>query len=681
MKKTLFPRLAANGIRKNRKLYRPYILACSGMTTLVYILAFLGNSEMVNEMSAGSTLSIIMRLGSWILAIFSCIFLFYTNSFLIRRRKREFGLYNILGMGKHSIARIVIWESMMVFAVSQICGLAFGIAFSKLAELGLTQMVHGTVYYTVTVSTGALLQEICSFAVIHLLILVNTVRQLTFSSPVELMRSENVGEKPPKANPVLGIGGAILMSAAYWLAQTIIDPYSAMSYFFVAVIMVIIATYMLFTAGSVLLCRMLQKNTKYYYKPSHFVSVSSMAYRMKRNGAGLASICILATMVLVTVSSTVSLYFGVEDTLKNRYPRDIGVTVKFENLAGFGDGIVEELHDALSDIAEEKVLKSHNRLEILAFSLQGLFKDCRLDLSDYYKLPIKQRTYLQFIPLSHYNRITGNTTTLENGNIITCGKQNIDSDHISISCDEKDLRLNIVKHEDHFIEEASALFGEGTYVAVIRDDDPAVSELLSYRTAYDTAQCASGSYYFGFNTDADSKTQIDIHRSIYDSLMALAAKTNCNDPNETSFTGYSIQSIADDRADFYASYGGLLFLGIMLSIAFSAAAAMIIYYKQLSEGYEDRARFGIMQKVGMKKSDIKKSVNSQMLTVFFMPLAVSGIHMLFAFHMIELMLNAFGLINPGLFLITTIISFTVFALFYTVVYKVTANSYYSIVSV
>ena len=681
MKRTLFPRLAATGIRKNSKLYRPYILACSGMAMLVYIIAFLGNSQMINNMSAGRTLSIIMRLGSWVLAIFSCIFLFYTNSFLIRRRKREFGLYNILGMGKRSIARIVIWESLIVFALSQICGLAFGIAFSKLAELGLTQMVHGDLYYTVTVSTDALLQEICSFAVIHLLILINTVRQLTFSSPVELMRSESVGEKPPKANPVLGIGGAILMAAAYWIAQTINDPITAMSYFFIAVIMVIIATYMLFTAGSVLLCRMLQKNTKYYYKPSHFVSVSSMAYRMKRNGAGLASICILATMVLVTVSSTVSLYFGVEDTLKNRYPRDIGVTVKFENLAGFGDDVAKGLHDALSDIADEKVLKSHNRLEILGFSLQGLFKDCRLDLSDYYKLPIKQRTYLEFVPLSHYNRITGNTATLENGNIIICGKQNIDSDHISISCDAKDLRLNIVKREDHFIEEASALFGEGVYVAVIRDDDPAVSELLSYRTAYDTAQCASGSYYFGFNTDADSKTQTDIHRSIYDSVMALAAKTNYDNPNETSFAGYSIQSVADDRADFYASYGGLLFLGIMLSVAFSAAAAMIIYYKQLSEGYEDRARFGIMQKVGMKKSDIKKSINSQMLTVFFMPLAISGIHMLFAFHMVELMLNAFGLINSGSFLIATLISFAVFALFYTVVYKVTANSYYSIVSV
>lgn len=330
MKFGLYPRLALAGIRKNKRLYVPYLLTCTGMVMMYYIIVFLQGNNMLRGMSGGTTAAVILGLGSWVVAIFACVFLFYTHSFLLRRRKKEFGLYNILGMGRRHLVRIEIWETLFVAIGTTAAGILCGIAFSKLAELGLVNLIRGSITYTFSVSASAIAMSLVIFGVIHLLLLLRAAVAVGRTSAIQLLQSEAAGEKPPRANWFLGLLGVILLGVAYYMAVTIKEPLMALALFFVAVVLVILATYLIMISGSVLLCRQLQKNTAYYYNPRHFVSVSSMAYRMKRNGAGLASVCILATMVLVMLSSTTSLYFGAEDSLMARYPWELMVEYRFE---------------------------------------------------------------------------------------------------------------------------------------------------------------------------------------------------------------------------------------------------------------------------------------------------------------------------------------------------------------
>lgn len=325
MKRNLYPKLALLGIRKNRKTYGPYILTCIGMVMMFYIISFLSTNPAVSEMRGGDMLQSMLGLGCGVIGVFSLVLLFYTNSFLIRRRKREFGLYNILGMGKRNISRILIWETLFIAIGSIVFGLFCGILFSKVAELCIAWFLDTNVSFGFTISGNAVSTTLWLFLIIFLFILFHSLHQVHVSNPVELLRSEAVGEKPPKANWFLAAVGIVLLGGAYYLAVSIEDPVSAIIWFFVAVLMVIGATYLLFIAGSVTFCRLLQKKKKYYYKTNHFISISSMLYRMKRNGAGLASICILSTMVLVMISSTACLYIGSEDSLRSRYPRNIVV--------------------------------------------------------------------------------------------------------------------------------------------------------------------------------------------------------------------------------------------------------------------------------------------------------------------------------------------------------------------
>ena len=322
MKTLFFPRLAINGIKNNKKLYFPYILSCIGMVMMFYIIHSLSYSPLLREVRGGSSIEAVLTLGKFVIAVFGLLFLFYTNSFLVKKRYKEFGLYNILGMDKHSISRIILCESVTVSLVGLVCGIGLGIAFSKLAELGLLNAIQKEIDYRFTVTSEAVLFTVLIFGIIFLLLTVKSLIQVRHLKPLQLLKSENAGEKPLKANWVFALLGVILLGTAYYIAVSIKTPLSALTIFFIAVIMVIIATYLLFMSGSVALCKILQKNKKYYYKKQHFISVSSMAYRMKRNGAGLASICILSTMVLVMLSSTTSLYFGKNDSLKARFTRN-----------------------------------------------------------------------------------------------------------------------------------------------------------------------------------------------------------------------------------------------------------------------------------------------------------------------------------------------------------------------
>ena len=664
MKALFYPRLAWTGIKNNRRLYLPYILTCIGMVAMFYIMLSLSTGEFLDKMRGGTTLGSVLGLGAGVIGFFAVLFLFYTNSFLIRRRKKEFGLYNILGMGKRNIARVLFSETLILAAVSLVFGLILGAALSKLAELGLAYFVESDAGYDFTVYPTAMGYTVLLFVCIFLLLFFKSVGQVGLSNPVELLHSESVGEKPPKANWVFGILGIVILAAAYYISVTIEQPVAALGWFFIAVLMVIAATYLLFIAGSVLLCRILQKNKRYYYKPNQFVSVSSMAYRMKRNGAGLASVCILITMVLVMIASTSCLYFGKNDVLRSQYPHDFNFTVDFDTL----DEVTQENIDKTKAAIDAFMDKNGG----ISFGICGKSDRVTGELRDgvFYMgddvYDPEYSSFLYIIDLADYNRNTGSSYRLNDGEaLVFASSRTYDHDTIRI---EGGREYKVVKSDGtiDFIRDTDMLGFSAVYI-VVPDFYSSAEDLLQATEKQGVSQPWL-QWRYQFDSPADYLTQLEIEEGIWDVIA------------QAHSGGYGLSSLAGARDDFYGSFGGLFFLGIMLSIVFIIAAVLIIYYKQVSEGYEDQSRFEIMQKVGMTKKDIRKSINSQMLTVFFLPLLFAIVHLGFAFPMINKLLLLFGLDNLGLLLLTAAISALVFALFYIIVYRVTSNAYYSIVS-
>ena len=675
MKKHIYPRLAVNGISKNKRLYLPYLLSCACMVAVSYIVSALAKSEIIKALRGGDAVCMTLSFGIFVMALFSAIFLFYTNSFIIRRRKKEFGLYNILGMGKKNIAVILFWENLFAFLLTVATGLIFGIAFSKLAELALVKIMNGEVSFAFTVSFESLKYTVITFAVIFLLIFLNGLRQVHFSGAAELIKSENVGEKAPKANFFIALLGVLLLGAAYYLAVTIKGPITAMAVFFAAVIMVIIATYLIFISASVSFCKLLQKNKRYYYKPNHFISVSSMAFRMKKNGAGLASVCILATMVLVTISSTASLYMGMEDSLAAMHSRDASIIARLEKN---NSEKAEELKDGISSVLKKNGISVKNRAAYMKASVAGYYTDGVLQ-TDMNYIPAATVSdsdsliTLTFISLSDYNEIMGTKETLSSGEAIATvfGKVDIGKT-LTVACGKTTETLNIKKVADFSARSDGVSSAYPSIYVAVNDLSETVSPFVGMRTSTDES-FLSYSYHYGFDTDISEERQMALFGSISTDIADSLAKTG------DGTIAFSYSSVATDRKDFMGTYGGLLFLGIVLSLAFSFAAVMIIYYKQISEGYDDRKRFEIMQKVGLQEREIKKSINSQLLTVFFMPLVFAGLHLVFAFPMVKKILMLFNLSNISVFAVTTAVCFAVFFVLYAIVYKLTSNSYYSIV--
>lgn len=665
----LYPKLAVNGIKKNRRIYLPYILTCAGMIMMYYITSFLTVSSFVKEMQGGTTMQMLLYMGCGVMVVFSAVFLFYTNSFIIRRRKTEFGLYNILGMDKRNISRILLWETFIIYLSSLAVGITCGVLFSKLAELALTKMLGGAASYTFNAEPKSIIHAMVYYAVIFLLILINSLRQIHLSNPIELMKSENSGEKPPKANYFLAVLGALILGAAYFLAVYIQNPLEAIFAFFAAVIMVIAATFMLFVSGSVALCKVLQKNKKYYYKTNHFISVSQMAYRMKRSGAGLASICILSTMVLVTLSSTICLYVGEEDMLARRYPRDIVVDTYS----------TDEIPVSLSRSAVKTVLdkygeKPENILYYSYLDISGGFvgSEVILDTNRRDEVGISDIRQLFIITLADYNRLMGKNETLSDGEALICTtKKDYNYDTLTI---EEYGTFNIKEHIDAFVPNGVDAAQMTPSVFIFVKDEAVVKELYELQLGIYGAYSSYMHDYYAFDLSCDADKQIEITKELNDSIVKI------REEHPDDWAGVGLDGLESGRNDFYALYGGLFFLGILFGTVFIAAAVLIMYYKQISEGFEDKSKFGILQKVGMTKSEIRKSINSQVLTVFFAPLAAAGVHMAFAFGIVSRLLMLFGLTDKGLFAIVTLCCFVLFGILYTAVYMITSGSYYKIVS-
>ena len=675
MKRSFYPRLAIDGMRKNRRMYGPYLAMGALMAAICYILSALSRSDALRTLPGGDNLCMIMALGNVVLLIFSIIFLFYTNSFLIRRRRREFGLYNVLGMSKRNLARILTWETLLTAAIVIAGGLFFGVLLSKLIELAIVKMMDGTATLAFPFDLSALLGTAGGFAAIYALLWLVSVVRVGRSTAVALLRSEAAGEKPPRANWFLSLLGLILLGAAYYLAVSIKNPLDAITWFFVAVVLVIFATYLLMITTSVLLCRVLQKDKRYYYRANHFVSVSSMAYRMKRNGAGLASICILATMVLVMISSTASLYFGKEDSLRTQYPREVNVQLWLSSLSQMEDHNLDLFRTAAQQAVEDCGGEMQDVMDYRYINTTGypMEDGIEMDWREYDHDSLiysKLRDYF-FVTEADYEAQTGEQLDIPEGAVALR----------TYDCDDAPLELRIRRGGTLRVAESRkgsdqlglAQNSNIARVVVIVPDMQAILDVFP-ASIQDIKDSNSFRWVYGFDTGLDAAGQRAVSEAVSEHINALDLGEG------QGYDWYSLVLRETNRADFYGNYAGMFALGILLSIVFILAAVLIIYYKQLTEGYEDQARFAIMQNVGMTRREIRRSINSQLLTVFYLPLLFAGLHLAFAFPMIRRLLMLFSLYNIGLFAAVTAISFAVFAALYAVVYRQTAGAYYAIVS-
>lgn len=585
MRANLYPKLAWDGIRKNKRFYLPYLLTCIGMVMMCYILRYLASMPSLNDMPGGSTMTMILELGFLVVTLFAVIFLFYTNSFLMRRRQKEFGLYNMLGMGKKHLGRLLLWETGILFVLSMAGGLFLGILLSKLA---------------------------------------------------------------------------------------------ALAWFFVAVCMVIASTYLLFIAGSVALCRLLQKNRRYYYQPNHFVSVSSMVYRMKRNGAGLASICILSTMVLVTMMDAGSLYAGKEDSLRARYPRDFAVTADFLTEGAdlqYSEDKAADFYAQMDEVLDRFGAQAQNVERMERTGVPGFLKDGELILSPEAVDSADARTtayvtQIDVFSLDTYNRCMGTSKTLAPGEALVCSvRRRFDAPAITLA---DGTVLTVKEQLSDIMGSEKASMGITPTLFIVTDDMKTVID--SFNRELGRAHACRLEVSFGFDTELSEPQQLKLLEAL------LARLRELNESGNVGFYSYSASCRAAERDEFYGTFGGIFFLGIFLSALFLAATVLIIYYKQVTEGYEDEARFSIMRKVGMTAGDIRRSINSQMLTVFFLPLVTAAVHTAFAFPMVQKLLALFNLRNTGLSVLVTGTAIVVFGVFCGAVYKVTSNAYCSIVS-
>ena len=628
---------------------------------MYYMVSSLSMNPNMMNMIGGDVMQQILSLGIYVITVFAVIFLFYTNSFLIKRRKREFGLFNILGMEKKHLSIVIALESMIVFLVSMVLGIGIGILLDKAFYLLIAKMLNASIALGFYISYQSIVNSIILFLIIFLLMYVFSLIQINLSNPIELLHGDQHGEKEPKTKWLLALIGLICLGTGYYMSVSIQDPVTAFAFFMVAVILVVIGTYMLFTAGSIIILKLLRKNKRYYYKTNHFISVSNMIYRMKQNAVGLGNICILSTMVLVMLSTTISLWVGMNDIIETRFPRDITVSINSvdSNQALYTiDDMNYAIEQAGIQTEDELVYRT---LSVSAFN-QGntyTFGNENMSLQD-----ISNVVVLYFITLDDYNRTEGTNVSLAPDEVLVfpSGKQ-FDHKTIDIASNTFKVKgiLDSIKADSNY----SANLQNSMFVVVDSMDTLFMIDDLQKQAYGDNASYIHTSYDFNLNKSEGM--------SVKEATDALIA----NYPGDTTYMMVDTQE--GNYEDLLSLYASFLFIGIFLSFLFIMATVLIMYYKQITEGYEDKKRFEIMQKVGLDKREVKKTINSQVLTVFFLPLVVAAIHIVFAFPMIEKMLRLLYLDNTNLYIMTTVICFGVFALVYVLIYFLTSKVYYGIV--
>ncbi|EFF63877.1 FtsX-like permease family protein [Turicibacter sanguinis] len=642
MNKFLYPKLAWMNIKKNKQTYMPYILTCIGTMMMFYVMHAISLNDGLLNMPNSMSLQSILSMGVVVILIFSVIFLLYTNSFLIKRRKKELGLFNVLGMEKKHIAWVLFFETLFTSLISLAFGLFGGIILNKLMFVLLLRLLKFDIPLGFELDMASIEFTAQCFSLIFILTLICNLVQIWMSKPIELLKGGQVGEKEPKTKWISAIIGVLSLGIGYRIALSVETPLAAIPLFLVAVIFVMIGTYELFTAGSIVVLKLLRKNKKIYYKKHNFIAISGMMYRMKQNAKGLANICILSTAVIVMLSTTVSLYVGMEESLHTQYPQDVFLRGNDVN-----DEKINRINQILDDKVNEYQIKLKDEFHYKSKSMMATLKDGNYALGQ----NISSDSYsFGFISIDDFNRLEQTDIQLSVDEVLIfsiSGTYGKDSIMINNQVYQIKQEFDEVSFQP---KQENSLFP--VYLLIVND-----IQIFGEEDVY---------YSVGFNVDNTDEVSVEF-------VDSLNTEFRLN-----SIDAY-VSGAASSRADFLMSYGGLFFLGIFLGTLFLMATVLIIYYKQVSEGYDDKERFEIMQRVGMSKQEIRKTIRVQILMVFFLPLIFMMIHIAFAFPIITKLLALFGLMNTQLFLAATIGTIVIFASIYALIFNLTAKTYYKIV--
>ncbi len=680
MRNGLYPKLAAQGMRQNRRFFLPYLLALAGLTAAFYVMSALCADPGVVTMRGFAYVMVMMQIGMFVAGILSAVLLLYINSFLMKQRKKELGLYNILGMGKGNIALIQCWESLYTSLLGIGGGLLLGVLFHRLATIALVSLLKFSIPFSSSLSLPAMGSTAVFFGFLLLLALALNLLRVRVSSPIELLHGGNVGEKEPRTRWLMAVVGAACLGAGYFIAVTTKDPALAMAFYFLAVILVIIGTYCLFTAGSIALLKMLRKNKAFYYQTGHFIGVSGMLYRMKRNAVGLANICILSTMVMVMISGTLALYLGQGEIIAAQYPASLNMTVHYD--PAYGQTLNrEEAEELIRQFAAEQnvPITSLRAVEFLHFNALANPDTRRLEVGGQGENNDRRAVYL--LTAQDYAALTGSPApALRPGEAAVCGQlppgfgSQLTIQGISGNSEIGAPKSLTVTDSLPVITHFDTTFDMSETLCLVLSDSAQVQEFWALQSA------ALDNYA------ADLVTTLLVELDCTnEEEMALVDAWSDASINENFFDGtgnweyWRVDSRAEMSVDGYAMAGGFLFLGIILGVIFLMATVLIIYYKQVSEGYEDQGRFEIMRKVGLTQREVKSSIRSQVLLVFFLPIAVAAIHILFDFNLVARMLTLFGVRTIATVALCTVGTLLAFLAVYAVVYLLTARTYYKIV--
>lgn len=660
----MYTKLAITNIKNNRQFYFPYLLTGIITVAMFYIMCALESNPGIQSMPGAKDLGLILRLGIGVIGIFAVIFLFYTNSFIIKRRKKELGIYNILGMEKRHIAKILSKEAFFTAIIAIGGGLVTGVLFHKLACMLLYRMIGFNGGITFSFSKKGVMITAILFAIVYLLTYIYDLFQVQLANPIELLQSGNKGEREPKTKAIMAVLGVLCLGTGYFIAITTKNPIKALTLFFVAVILVIIGTYLLFTAGSIALLKILRRNKGYYYQTKHFTSVSGMIYRMKQNAVGLANICILSTMVLVAVSTTVSLYVGIEDIMKERYPNEINIRAYYDTGAPTEDSIAPIVEKSVKE-SGRKIRHEEDYLELYfaAIKDQGQYsldkekvKTAGDRVSGFVVLTREdcKKKYNEEIPELAENEVA----------LFTIKKTDMDT----LVLENRSYHVKEIKQFQNTEDFETIADIMDEYYYVIVNDVQDMERLWQLQKDIYQENSSSISRQVRLDIDGNSEQKKECFENIKTALGPEQAKARI-----------LIDSRQSNLDEFYQIYGGFLFLGPFLGILFLMITVLIIFYKQISEGYDDKERFSIMEKVGMSNDEVKATIRSQVRTVFFLPILMAAVHVGMAFPMIKRLLSLFGLSNTALFAGCMAGTILVFALIYLLVFLKTSKTYYKIV--
>lgn len=655
-----YSKFALNNLVKNKRFILPYILSAIFTIASFYILTSLSLGKNLDKLPQGiSATKQVLSLGVIVIAIFSAIFLFYTYSFLIKRRVREFGLYSVLGMTKKQIARILILETIFIAVITLVFGLAFGLLFDKLMLLVLLKLFTAGVSFGFVITPIAVFLTILLFGGIFFLLLIYTVVKISRLKIVALLKEENNGEREPKARFILAILGLGLTGYGYYLAQTIQNPIKAITMFFVAVLAVIFGTYLIFMAVSITVLKLMKNNKTFYYKPKNFISVSGLLYRMKRNAVGLANICILSTMVLVTMGTTSALYAGSEEAYNTRFPRDIIIN-GYRSTEGKLTEIEKNVKRAVQDAGvEAKDLVSYNMLNVV-----GRLNGTEINYESEFTGSFDKLKSIVVLELKDYNKVSKEQKTLNTGETLLFidKKGKYEANEITVQGVNLKIKEKLTDFPGALGTAAANVID--TYYVVVKDNADVKKIESALKKKLNMSDEEGEVYnYVGFNISDKTK-----EAQVIENFKQLEKEGNIN-----------IEGKAENETNFKGFYASFLFIGVFISMIFVVSQVVIMYYKQISEGYEDKGKFGIMRKVGLTDRQIKQSIRSQVLMIFFAPLAIATLHTVVAYPFIEKILKLFLATDNNVFLIALAVTIAVFSVFYLIVYLITSRIYYRII--